>query len=433
MRLRLSLLASISLLLATPLLGQDPQGVRLQLEYRAEYQPGLVVLPFSGEGAAAGVAETVRGIVRQDLDFSNRFEMVDPGRGVRAGERVDRALWRERGADWVVEGNLVPRGSGYRLSLTLHDAVYGQERGRESFEIAPQRDGDFRMSVHRAADQVVMWVTGEPGMAASRIAFVREARGNKEIYIVDSDGENLQRVTTDNSIALSPAWSPDARRIAYTTYRDGVSAIYERELRSGRDVLITDQDGVNITPAYSPDGRTLAFAAWMDGNTEIAFYDRERACCLRQRTQGRQSDSLSPTFSPDGRRMAFVSNRLGEPHIYVMNVSGGEARAVSDFVYGRGGYHTAPEWSPRGDHLVYAARANGSMQLVFADLANGRSRLLTDRGRNEDPSWAPDGRHVVFASDRERGGLFILDTVSGRVRPLVRGWGHGLPAWSPRM
>jgi TolB protein len=112
-------------------------------------------------------------------------------------------------------------------------------------------------------------------------------------------------------------------------------------------------------------------------------------------------------------------------------VSGGEARAVSEFVHGRGGYHTAPEWSPRGNHLVYSARANGSLQVVFADLGNGRSRLLTDRGRNEDPSWAPDGRHVVFASDRDGGGLYIVDSVSGRIRPLVRGWGHGLPAWSP--
>jgi TolB protein len=111
---------------------------------------------------------------------------------------------------------------------------------------------------------------------------------------------------------------------------------------------------------------------------------------------------------------------------------GGEPRLVSEYTYGRAGYSTSPAWSPRGPWIAYHTRAGGLHQiaLVGAD-GNGR-RLLTNQGTNEDPSWAPDGRHVVFASpNRDGGGLFVLDTVSGRIRPLVRGRGLGLPDWSP--
>ncbi len=423
-------LAGLLALLFLPSLlpAQDPGGVRLELRYRPEYQPGLVVLPFAGSG---GEVETIRGIIRQDLDYSDRFEMREAP-GARPGETVNVRLWKERGADWVLDGALTSRAGGLSLRLVLHDAVYGQVKGDQTIPLPPAGDPGFRMAVHAAADEVVRWATGDPGMAASRVAFVLAGRGGtKEIYLVDSDGENVQRVTSDGSIALSPAWSPDARRIAFTSYRTGVPALYERELASGRDRLISDRDGINITPAYAPDGRTIAFATTVGGNTELATYDRERGCCLQQLTRGRRFDSLSPSFSPDGREMAFVANGLGEPHIYVMRL-GGEPRLLSEYVYGGRGYNTSPEWSPRGGNIVYHSRINGVPQLAVVSTNGGSPRFLTNEGANEDPSWAPDGRHVVFSSpNRDGGGLFVLDTVSGRIRPLLRGRGYGLPAWSP--
>jgi TolB protein len=363
--------------------------------------------------------------VRQDLDFSDRFKVSEGA--ARAGEPLNLALWKERGADWVLTGEMAQRGSGLALRLVLHDAVYRQVKADQTFALPAAGDAGFRMAVHVAADEVVRWVTGTPGAAASRIAYVASGRGSKEIYLVDSDGENVQRVTSDGSIALSPAWSRDGRSLAYTSYRGGTPALWERNLASGRDRLLSDRAGINITPAYSPDG-SVAFAATVSGNTEVVSLD---AAGVNPLTRGRGFDSLSPSFSPDGARIAFVSNRLGEPQVYVM-ARGGEPRLVSEYTYGRSGYSTSPAWSPRGPWIAYHTRAGGSHQiaLVGAD-GNGR-RLLTNQGTNEDPSWAPDGRHVVFASpNRDGGGLFVLDTVSGRIRPLVRGRGLGLPDWSP--
>jgi TolB protein len=432
--MRLFRIAGLICLLLLPGLASAQEGVRLGLLYQPDYQPGLVVLPFAPAQGTERVAGVVQGIVRQDLDYSDRFEMKDGAAGVRPGEPVNVALWKERGADLVLEGTLQPgQNGGTRLRLVLHDAVYGRVKGEHTFALPAQGDPNFRMAVHAASDEVVRWATGDPGMAATRIAFVLPGRGgSKEIYLVDYDGENVQRVTSDGTIALSPAWSPDGARLAYTSYRSGAPLLYERDLRTGRDRVVSDRDGVNITPSYSPDGRTIAFATTVAGNTEVATVSREGGG-LQQQTRGRRSDSLAPSFSPDGRQLVFVSNRLGEPHIYVMEL-GGEPRLVSDYVYGGRGYNTSPEWSPRGGQIVYHSRVNGIFQIMVADVARGTRRLLTNEGNNEDPSWAPDGRHVVFSSrDREGGGLFVLDTVSGRVRPLLRGAGYGLPAWSPTL
>lgn len=413
---------ALALAFAAPAAAQDSVVVQLRTTYETEQAPGFVVLPFGGAGG-----EAVRAIVRRDLQFSDRFTLRE-GTGARAGEPVNLELWSERGADWVLAGSVAPRSGGLSLTLTLYDAVYGQKKGEGTFPIPGPDARGFRMAAHAAADQVVRWATGEPGMAASRIAFVTQGRGSKEIYVVDSDGENLTRITSDGSIALSPAWSPDGGRIAYTSFKGDAPLLYERDLATGQDRVLSDRAGINITPAYSPDGRTVAFATTVAGNTEIATVGGGGG--LQQHTRGRGYDNLSPTWAPDGRRLAFVSDRLGEPQIYVMAL-GGEPRLISDYTYGRRAYSTSPDWSPVGPVIAYHTRVNGRMQVVAVSADGGSPRVLTDRFTHEDPSWAPDGRHLVFASpDREGGGLFVLDTVTGSVRRLVGGRGFGLPDWS---
>ncbi len=404
--------------------------VQLGLTYTPGSEPGFLVLPFAAASGVEGAASAVRAVVRQDLDFSDRFRLQDAPAGQRPVAPAALGGWRDRGADWVLAGEVAPRAGGLTLRLALLDGVYGQVKGDRVFDLPRAGDRGFRMAVHAAADEVVRWAVGEPGSAATRVAFVLQGRGSKEIYLVDWDGENVQRVTSDGSIALSPAWSPDGSRLAYTSFRNGTPVLYERALASGADRVVSDRNGINITPAYAPDGRTLAFGTTSAGNTEVATWNRAQGCCLEVLTRGRRFDSLSPTFAPDGRRLAFVSNRLGEPHVYVMT-PGQEPRLVSEYRYGSQGYNTSPDWSPRGEVIAYHTRVSGSPQIALVDAGGGRPRLLTNRGSNEDPSWAPDGRHLVFASDREGGGLYVMDVVSGRTRPLLRGRGYGLPDWSP--
>lgn len=410
------------LILAVPSLvagQQSSEALRLQLTYESTYRPGVAVLAFSGSARVSDLAVRISDIIRNDLRLSDRFEMVDH----KGAITLDPIVLEEAGATWAVTGEVRPDG---RLAVRVHDIVYGTTRHAAVFDLPASDDPNWRLAIHGVADQVVAWVTGEPGMAASRIIFVMKEADGSELYAVDSDGQNLTRITGDRSIVLSPAWSPLATRVAYTSYKSGRPILYERDLLSGREAVIADSDGMNGTPAYGPSGTGIAYASSAKGRSAIRLRTNDGDLAV---TEGRYDDAISPSFSPDGKRLAYVSNKLGNPHLFVYNLEGAGEQLLSTFALGGSAYLQAPDWSPAGDLIVFHTRIEGTMQLAVVRPDGLGLRYLTDRGRNEDPSWAPDSRHVVFTSDRDGGGLFVLDTVTGTTRKLVGGRAQ-LADWS---
>jgi TolB protein len=440
--------ATLGLLLVGGVSGAGAQqvdqipGVSLGLVYASSYLPALAVQPFTGSFGGEGVAPQVEAIVGRDLRNSNRFEVMDALPSGLVGDHVDYSLWDRLGAVWLVTGRLEGAGDGFVLLLELHDVVYGEVRERGRFRVPPQFDNDFRMSVHRASDEVVRWSTGDPGMAASRIAFTMEdGEGQKNLYLIDSDGENLRRLTNDSTVAQSAAWSPDGSKLAYGSVKSGYQRIYELDLATGRERMLETVRGAGdyITPAYHPDGRTLAFSVLgSDMRSGIFTYDLERNCCLAYLSGGPWYD-ISPTYSPDGRWLAFNTLRFGDavPQVMIMPAEGGSAETLSPYEYGRGGYFTSPDWSPTGDLVAFHGRIErGRYHILVANLEDGGRvlRQLTSEGNNEDPSWAPDGRHLVFVGERSWGyGLFVVDATSGRLRSLMSGRRIQVPAWSPSL
>jgi len=438
------LLASLAtLLLAAPGDAQERDsipGVTLGLVYETAYQPALALKPFTGRFGGAAVATQVEAIIGRDLRYSDRFEILDSLPGSLTGEGIDYQLWDGLGAVWLVSGQVEGAGDGSVLLLELHDVVYGEVREQARFRLPDPMDAGFRMAVHRVSDTVVEWVTGEPGMAASRIAFAMpDGDGNKEIYTVDSDGENLRRVTNHQGLVLSPTWSPDASRLAYSSYKSGFPRLYQRDMDTGQEEMLPEvRDGDHITPSYTPDGTRLAFSVVGGDRSGLYTWDVERSCCLTSISGGRWYD-FSPSYSPDGRWVAFNTNRFGDrvPQVMVMPADGGEAETLSPYEYGARGYYTSPEWSPRGDLVAFHGRIErGRYQILVADMDDRgrRIRQLTWEGNNEDPSWAPDGRHLVFVGERRWGfGLMVVDVATGRTRTILSGRQVSVPEWSPPM
>ncbi len=418
-------------------------GVSLGLVYANSYLPALAVQPFTGAFGGDMISPQVEAIVGRDLRNSDRFEVIDSLPDALVGSQVDYALWDRLGAVWLVTGEVEGAGDGYMLILELHDVVYGEVRDRGRFRLPSEDDDDFRMAVHRTSDEIVRWATGDPGMAASRIAFTMlGSDGNKEVYVIDSDGENLEQVTDYNSLTESPTWSPDGSRLALASWKTGVPRIYEVD-RFGNELRTLPAvrgAGDYVTPTYHPDGRTLAFTVNGSANQSGIFtYDLEAECCLAFLSGGPWYD-ISPTYSPDGRWLAFNTLRFGDnvPQVMIMPAEGGSAETLSPYEYGGGGFYAAPDWSPKGDLVAFHGRIDrrGRYHILVANLEDGGRvlRQLTSEGNNEAPSWAPDGRHLGFAGERRWGfGLMVVDVTTGRVRSLLGGRRVDLPDWSPAL
>ncbi|HEV7367036.1 MAG TPA: LpqB family beta-propeller domain-containing protein [Gemmatimonadales bacterium] len=420
--------------MASRLLAQDTskvdQGVRIGVDYTPGVRPGLVVLPGPG-------VDSVRAMVRRDLDYTDRFEMITvadappastSGRGsAEGGGGVNYGLYRALGAQFAVEVMDTPSG----VTVRLHDINIGKLNNQKSVVLPPATSPDFRLEVHRLADEVARWTTGVPGAAASRLLFVSGGR----VYRADSDGEDTTPLTPAGQTALSPAWSPDGQRLAFTQLGEGRGGVVVQTLSGGGSFVVPgSQTALNITPVFSPDGRTLAFAHSDERGTDIYVANVVERCCAQRLTVGRFADNLSPTFSPDGRRIAFISTRAGPPQLYVMATDGTDQELLAPFDFGATGSSNAPEWSPDGASVVFHREVSGSPQIFLVDVAGRKVRQLTSSGRNEDPTWAPDGRHVAFISDRSgRRQIWIVDVETGRVRQLATPGAARLPSWSRRL
>jgi TolB protein len=417
----------------TPGAAQEPGDVRIGITYTPGYLPGLVLTPVESADGLEEIARVAETILRQDLDFSDRFEMIEVPGDFRVGEAVNYGLWNQLGAVWLVASQVSGSAAAPVLRISLHDVVFGELKEVRAFSLPAVGSSDFRMAVHRVADQIVLWATGEPGIAATRIVFRRKGpEGASDVWVIDSDGNGLRRLTSDESIVYSPDLSPDGSHLLYVSYVSGGPVAYEKNLATGAVQTVSAEEGLNVTPVYSPDGSHILYARSEGDHTELFELQRNPICCGRRVTYTSVGETLNGGYSPDGRRIVMTSSPLGLPHIYVIPRQGrGEPQILSRYVYGERGYATSPDWSPRGDRIAYQAWIENSFQVVTVSPDGSDRRVLTSRGSNEDPSWAPDGRHLVFASTGRSGSaMLILDTVTGRVRNLTSGSMDQLPSWS---
>ena len=217
---------------------QDPSDVRLGLTYEPGYVPVLVVAPLRSGGAALdAITAEVGDILRTDLDYSDRFQVMPVPDSLATGGPVNYGLWNQLGAVWLVTADVSGTPGAPILRVGVHDVVYGELKNVQAFSLPGLDSEGFRMAVHRASDAVVSWTTeGESGIAATRIVFRRRAAdGTSDLHVVDSDGRNPRRLPTSASHVYSPTFSPDGRRIAYTIQDEGGGfALMELDLVTGR-------------------------------------------------------------------------------------------------------------------------------------------------------------------------------------------------------
>jgi TolB protein len=301
----------------------------------------------------------------------------------------------------------------------------------QSFQQKYRLDRDrLRYVAHVVADDIIgLYNNGIRGSNASTIAFVVKSGRNKELYLIDPDGENLRQITFSRTLNMSPSWSPDGSRIVYSSLTRRQWVISMINVNTGQISTISRWPGLNSAPAFCPsDPDLISFASSRDGNVEV-YSCRTRGSGLRRLTRHYAIDT-TPTWSPSGKQIAFVSERGGLPKIYIMNDNGSNVRRLTKTI---DTFENSPNWSPRGDRIAFVVMHGNIFDIATSDLYGEDVMILTyGSGSNENPRWSPDGLKIVFSSTR-RGGknLFIMNWDGTNVRQLTRNGLSSSPAWAP--
>jgi len=284
---------------------------------------------------------------------------------------------------------------------------------------------NLRVLVHALADDIVNVLTGQTGLAQSRIMFTSEALKAKEIFVMDYDGTNIRQLTKNGSLNLTPAWAPNGLMAATTSYQTGTPDLFLVDALSGKTVYHYKQVELQTAPAWSPDGKYLAFSSTHEGNAEIHVMNVSTKKV--QRLTIHPAVDSSPSWSPTGRELVFTSDRLGNPQLFVMDAEGGNLRRLTYY----GEYNDSPAWSPRGDKIAYVSRVEGRFNILTCDVNGENVEQLTTSGSNEDPCWSPDGYRIVFSS--LQGGqrdLYTMEWNGENLRRLTHRGTCTSPSWS---
>jgi TolB protein len=419
-------LAALALAVASalPSLAQEEVYLKVTSPGLTRVMIGLAPFP-SRPGTDAAAAASLLGTLRADLDQTSviglvpeenaRLVVVDPG-----NPTLTRQRWRAVGAQFLLEGGFAGSGNQIVLEVRLWDLTSGEaaysRRLQGAVGLAPT-------IAHTLANELVHLFTGRPGPFLSRIAFVSDRSGSKEIWVMRWDGTEAQQLTSHRSIALSPAWSPDGEWLAFTSFLRGNPQLFILRPTQGYLKPLSTLPGVNSSPNFSPDGKRIAFAAGEDGNTDIWVVPAEGGA--PERLTHTLGISTQPAWSPSGRQIVFTSTVGGSPQLYVMDTEGTNVRRLTF----EDQFADEAAWAPDGVRIAYTTLVENLFQVAILDLRTNARTVVAGPGNNESPCWSPDGTILAFVSDRTGARQIFITDPAGRPRQITHEGNNVQPGW----
>lgn len=275
------------------------------------------------------------------------------------------------------------------------------------------------------------------------IAYTSYRDKQRDIYVMNADGSGVRRVTSDSYNDYGPTWSPDGTKIAFSSLRDGHRHIYSINADGSGEVQITDTFGSEYEPAWSPDGTKIAFSARSSASggydIHVANIDGTDITVLR----GSSLTERSPAWSPDGKTIAYTAQTIEDSvgrEIFVVNIAGTLGARLTH----RRLRSVDPAWSPDGSKLLFASDHISNSEIYVMDVdyeaAVEPSNLhryfkqLTYSSNNIEPAWSPDGGRIAFLSYRSGlRELYVMNADGSASRQITNPTHHEVSqhTWSP--
>lgn len=419
--LGLAIIAAFSPALITTSYAQ----LHLEIAKAPEQAPKIAIVPFSGD-------QSLYPVIEQDLNRSGRFTSSSKNLAATASmNNANGAAWKAVGVPYVVNGEVKTNADG---SLAVHYQLYDVEKQQYLLnELLTAPASRMRSAAHMISDAIYQALTGIKGDFSGRIAYVLRNPATPEnrytLQIADTDGEQPKTILSSRDPILSPAWTPDAKKIAYVSFETKRPAIYVQDLATGQREKLAGFRGLNGAPSFSPDGKSMLFTASMHDNPEI--YQMDLTTRQLQRMTNNSAIDTEARYTPDGKGFIFTSDRGGSAQIYKHNFSDNSTKRLTF----RGAFNARGSLSADGKYVALVHRPSGSnYKVAIQEISTGITNILTPTSLDESPSFSPNGQMVVYATREGTRGLLAIMSTDGRFRmnlPSEQGEVRE-PAWAPK-
>jgi len=426
------LLVGICIIVVFAITKANAAPLTIEITQGIEDATPIAVVPFGISGVAPPA--DLATIVSEDLKRSGLFRSLasrDMLSKPKELSQIKFQNWRLLDIEHLVLGTVQSTlDNQYEARFWIVDVFKGKIPDKK-FKVKGTKD-EFRALAHGVSDIVYEELTGVRGAFSTYLAYVTAKGVGKSreyrLWSSDADNENAQPIYKSSYPIMSPAWSPDGSKIAYSSLENNGSQliIIHGWLDGKRSIVGNSSEGLFGAPSWSPDGKQLAMHVIKDGNSEIYVIDL--ATKKRRQLTRHWAIDTEPVWTPDGSSIIFTSDRGGRPQLYRMAARGGRAERLTF----EGRENSRAAISPDGKLLAMAHRDNGKFQIAVMELATGNLRVLTDGALDESPSFAPNGSMIIYSTTVGERGVLAAVSVDGQFRQQFSSQDDVRePAWSP--